>query len=236
MGKKNRIIPFALLPKFWGASIEIKEKEFLRYYLDGEDLDYSLLEVAKKFDHSLEADKNYLKAKIGLDLKYGKISEYLHDSRILEIDIPDKKSKDYRKKLTEIRFKHGIINERAYEEELLGIDYKSSSKEYKLGLLQIQFEFDEITQVEYEKQKATLSEEPWVHVLEAKIIYKDGVPSFEFELDWNQHFIADLIKNGWHGPSPEDIIDAWFTETCKDIFINEIDDMGDIVVVDDTDQ
>ena len=41
------------------------------------------------------------------------------------------------------------------------------------------------------------------------------------ELDWNDEFIALLQQHGYAGAKPEDIIDAWLNDICRNILSNQ---------------
>lgn len=60
------------------------------------------------------------------------------------------------------------------------------------------------------------SPEPWVNVVKAHIDPKDPKQGY-FELEWNPAFVKQLILAGYEGPTPEIIVDQWFTELCRNI-------------------
>jgi hypothetical protein len=41
------------------------------------------------------------------------------------------------------------------------------------------------------------------------------------ELDWNDEFISLLQQHGYAGAKPEDIIDAWLNDICRNILSNQ---------------
>lgn len=70
-----------------------------------------------------------------------------------------------------------------------------------------------------EKEKATQAGEPYVNVLRMDVDPND-VNSGSFELDWNEIFIARLVKAGYmkdKSDTDQDIIDRWFQQTCRNI-------------------
>ena len=100
-----------------------------------------------------------------------------------------------------------IENERDMEERFAEIDR----------------EFDRITQDEYEKKIATLNGEPYVKVL--NIDLDDNAPGAGFfELDFNEHFVEYLANSGYEGVEPEQIVDNWFNDLCKNIVLSELED------------
>jgi hypothetical protein len=68
------------------------------------------------------------------------------------------------------------------------------------------------------KEQATKNGEPWVEVLSMNI--DPGDPSNgSFELDWNDFFVARLIKAGYQGKTDQDIVDNWFKTVCKNVML-----------------
>lgn len=65
------------------------------------------------------------------------------------------------------------------------------------------------------------SPEPWVNVVQANIDRNNPKQGY-FELEWNPAFVKHLIAHGYYGPSPEDIVDQWFTELCRNISQDQI--------------
>lgn len=66
------------------------------------------------------------------------------------------------------------------------------------------------------KELATQNKEPWVTVLNTHI-NKDNIRNGFFELDWNEYFVLQLRASGYKGNTDEEIVDAWFSELCKNI-------------------
>jgi hypothetical protein len=66
------------------------------------------------------------------------------------------------------------------------------------------------------KAIATANKEPYVTVLSVDINPEDpGAGSFE--LDWNDIFVARLIKAGYQGKTDQDIVDNWFRAVCRNV-------------------
>ena len=40
-----------------------------------------------------------------------------------------------------------------------------------------------------------------------------------FELDWNEKFIANLIRAGYQGKTDEDLVDQWFQNVCRNVVL-----------------
>jgi hypothetical protein len=66
------------------------------------------------------------------------------------------------------------------------------------------------------KELATEAGEPWVEVLSMEID-KDNPGQGSFELDWNDKFVANLIRSGYQGKTDQDIVDNWFRSVCQNV-------------------
>ena len=66
------------------------------------------------------------------------------------------------------------------------------------------------------KALATKAGEPWVQVLSMEID-KDNPGQGAFELDWNDIFVARLIKSGYQGKTDQDVVDNWFQDVCRNV-------------------
>ena len=72
-----------------------------------------------------------------------------------------------------------------------------------------------------DKDLATKRGEPWVSVISMDID-PNNVQNGAFELDWNDKFIANLIRAGYQmnpKDSDADIVDRWFTAVCRNIVL-----------------
>ena len=69
------------------------------------------------------------------------------------------------------------------------------------------------------KEQATKDGEPWVEVLSMDI-NADSPDEGAFELDWNDTFVAKLVKAGYAKDAKDkdaDIVDRWFKAVCKNV-------------------
>jgi len=69
------------------------------------------------------------------------------------------------------------------------------------------------------KEIATAAGEPWVSVLSMDIDPEE-INNGAFELDWNEKFIANLVRAGYQAkPNEEEhvIIDRWFQNVCRNV-------------------
>ena len=66
------------------------------------------------------------------------------------------------------------------------------------------------------KQLATERGEPWVAILSMDID-PENIHAGSFELDWNDKFLANLIRAGYVGKTDTDIVDQWFQNVCRHV-------------------
>lgn len=69
-----------------------------------------------------------------------------------------------------------------------------------------------------EKIKATKRGEPWVKILNMELDPNDPGQG-AFELDWNDKFVANLIRAGYQGRTDADIVDNWFQTICRNVVL-----------------
>lgn len=70
-----------------------------------------------------------------------------------------------------------------------------------------------------EKEIATEKGEPYVAILSVDLD-PENIGNGAFELDWNDKFIANLVRAGYqHKPSDTDadMVDRWFADVCKNV-------------------
>ena len=68
------------------------------------------------------------------------------------------------------------------------------------------------------KELATAAGEPWVQVLSIEVD-PENPGAGAFELDWNDIFVARLIKSGYQGKTDNDIVDNWFQDVCRNVVL-----------------
>ena len=66
------------------------------------------------------------------------------------------------------------------------------------------------------KELATEKGEPYVQILSMEV---DPVNLHQgsFELDWNDKFVANLLRAGYAGKTDSDIVDQWFQNVCRHV-------------------
>jgi hypothetical protein len=66
------------------------------------------------------------------------------------------------------------------------------------------------------KAAATKKQEPYISVVSVELD-PDNVQNGAFELDWNDIFVARLVKAGYKGRDDAQIVDQWFQDICKNV-------------------
>lgn len=72
-----------------------------------------------------------------------------------------------------------------------------------------------------EKELANEKGEPYVAILSMDID-PNNVQNGAFELDWNDKFIANLVRAGYRmnpKDTDSDIVDRWFTAVCRNVVL-----------------
>ena len=72
-----------------------------------------------------------------------------------------------------------------------------------------------------DKDIATERGEPWVTVISMEID-PNNMQAGSFELDWNDKFVANLVRAGYQMNAKDtdsDIVDRWFTAVCRNIVL-----------------
>jgi hypothetical protein len=66
------------------------------------------------------------------------------------------------------------------------------------------------------KDIATEKGEPYVAILSMDI-NPENLHEGSFELDWNEKFVANLMRAGYQGKTDADIVDLWFQNVCRHV-------------------
>ena len=72
-----------------------------------------------------------------------------------------------------------------------------------------------------EKEIANEKGEPYVNILSMDVD-PENMQNGAFELDWNDKFVANLIRAGYQKDSKDtdsDIVDRWFTAVCRNVVL-----------------
>jgi hypothetical protein len=66
------------------------------------------------------------------------------------------------------------------------------------------------------KELAIERGEPYVAILSMDVD-PENIHAGAFELDWNDKFVANLIRAGYVGKTDADIVDQWFQNVCRHV-------------------
>ena len=69
------------------------------------------------------------------------------------------------------------------------------------------------------KEKATAAGEPYINIL-GMTVEPDDINNGEFELDWNDKFILNLIRAGYKFKDTDteiDMVNRWFQVVCRNV-------------------
>ena len=117
--------------------------------------------------------------------------------------------------------KHTLAGEEL-EKKLIELDKDLNEEQRQLKVLEVDRKYGKLTDVEYNKQSATIKGEPYVGVLQTHFDPTKPKNGY-FELDWNEKFIENLTANGYHGEKEEDAVNKWFNDLCRNIMLEDID-------------
>ncbi len=71
------------------------------------------------------------------------------------------------------------------------------------------------------KELATEKGEPYVNILSMELD-PENMSQGAFELDWNDKFIADLVRAGYQmkpDDKDSDLVDRWFQNVCRNVVL-----------------
>lgn len=122
---------------------------------------------------------------------------------------------------TNLDFSYDLISEREYEYAVAKFIEDETDRE--IQLLKLDYQYTDMKDLEYDKRLATLKKESWVSVIDLNVREETG----NFELDWNDTFVAELKEVGFNGITDEDVVNSWFSRICRDIALSEYGGVGD---------
>jgi len=150
------------------------------------------------------------------------LTGYELELKLLSINQPDPNS--FIQSKLDIDLKYDKIARKEYDRALANLI--TDEKQRELALLELDHREGKVGELEYTKQLATLKGEPWVNVVNMDFTKKSSLEG-SFELDWNVHFVEKLKAEGYAGPTPDNIVNQWFMELCRNIAMEEFDGTGD---------
>ena len=168
-----------------------------------------------------------LPAAWGLTGKSRKIAEaeYYYDGYDLEVElalIEHVDGEEYNKALIAIDLKHNRIDQLEAARQLAKLKYPDKSAELEIALLEVSLKHELISQIDYDKKRAELLEEPYMAMPKISWDPIDPTKTY-FELDYNEHFVRFLERNGYVG-TEEEVINRWLNDVCLSV----IDDFGPV--------
>lgn len=152
------------------------------------------------------------------------LTGYDLERKLLDINVERYSEEEIKRKILDLDLKHEKITKAEYNRSLL--EFIKDERQAKLALLELDLKDGNITNTEYAKQSSTIRGEPWVTVLNMDFGGKNSLEG-SFELDWNEHFVTKLKNEGYTGPTPDNIVNQWFMEVCRNVAMEEFDGTGD---------
>lgn len=202
---KKRLIPFWMMPASWGLKGKHREEAEAAYYLEGEALERRLAQI--EFNN----DPKGLQHRVNdINLKWGYIDEYTHARQALTID--GLNTDPYEALSLERKF--GKISDYDHDRERAKLDFTDET-ELALAFLEIDLAYEKIDQKTYEKERATLKQEPWVGIVDDGFDLTQGPNGVYFKFDWNEYWIEFLRLNGYVGLTDEEVVEQWFNDTLR---------------------
>ena len=96
-------------------------------------------------------------------------------------------------------------------------------KEQSIAVENINFKYGHVEKDQHEKNIATLNGEEYIRVVGMELDPDKPGQGF-FELDFNENFVEYLAKSGYDGLEPDEIVDNWFSDLCKNIVLSDLED------------
>ena len=72
------------------------------------------------------------------------------------------------------------------------------------------------------KDAATKRGEPYISVVSVELD-PENVGNGAFELDWNDIFVAKLVRAGYEGKDDAQIVDRWFQTICRNVLMENFE-------------
>lgn len=72
------------------------------------------------------------------------------------------------------------------------------------------------------KELATERDEPWVDIISVELD-PNNIGAGAFELDWNDKFVAKLVRSGYKGKTDQQIVDQWFQDVCRNVVLEHFE-------------
>ena len=72
------------------------------------------------------------------------------------------------------------------------------------------------------KDAATKRGDPYISVVSVELD-PDNIENGAFELDWNDIFVAKLLRAGYQGRDDAQIVDQWFQTICRNVLLENFE-------------
>lgn len=124
------------------------------------------------------------------------------------------------RELLDIECRYGRVTE--YDAALRRVEMDHPpGVEHDLARLDVDYQHGKLDKFVYEKQRATLKNEPWIAIINSGFDPQQGIDGVFFEFDWNETWIEFLRSNGYSGRNDEQVIDEWFADVCRSHGLND---------------
>lgn len=214
----KKLIPFWMLPASWGLKGQARRRAQAEYSLSGEDLDRALITI--DFAHD---SRQLAEARLKTDFKYNYITRHTLEIELAKLNLSDAQLE---RELIDIDLRFGQITQREAQEKIIDLEH-TDPDERSIAHARLQAKYGDIDQTQLEKIVATVKKQPWVVVKQLDTDPKNpGMGSME--LDWNEYFVT-MLENAGYGPAPhpEQVVDQWLTDLCKNIALEQLDGVGE---------
>ena len=155
----GRLIPFWMLPAFWGLTGADRELEYIKY-------NYSGIEQENKLNYAINKHDKFEFNKLDLDikLKYDLISDVEYRLKINDLMFQNKKKtkQQYNIDNFTINYEFNLIDEEEYEYGVNEEKYKNKKEghEYKLAKINLDKKYNHITVKDYDYQVNDIINQP----------------------------------------------------------------------------
>lgn len=237
---KKRLLPFRMLPGSWGLEGKVYDEAEAYYLLDGIELKRRLIDIHYSDDENarlrahlrLDLSEGILTpyehaqyvlaldgltddplARLAMDLEHGRVTAYEHD--VAKANLLHEDGASLSRALLDVELLHGKIDVYTHARKAGEIIYPDAGIDRDLFMAEVDREFGKLDKNGYEKQRATLLEQPWIGLLGARFDLNEGVDGVYFEFDWNDFWITFLRLNGYVGETEQQVVDQWFTDVCR---------------------
>lgn len=128
----------------------------------------------------------------------------------------DKQAADLEK--LEHRRRYGTITDYHYDMEFARLSTHLDEDIKKLAILDVEKKYNNLSEDEYNRQRANVLKEPWVT---QNIKWDPLNPGKHLlKVDYNEYFLNDLREHGYVGAEDDDIVNMWL----NDLFIAIIEE------------